>query len=114
MTTQLPFEVWLADLPKMDYPPLRLVRFSGLALTEGNKAYDQRQDLTLCQNLPRGQYGMALFGKFGMNRRHRLVRSQIWSKMRSRRRIPFRHACQAHAVVTLRIASFHASESVRV
>lgn len=40
LTTQLPFQVWLAidnkaAVPKMDYPPLRLVRFSGLALTEG-------------------------------------------------------------------------------
>lgn len=40
LTTQLPFQVWLAvdnkaAAPKMDYPPLRLARFSGLALTEG-------------------------------------------------------------------------------
>ena len=38
--TQAPFEVWLAipnkaRSPKMDYPPLRIVRFSGAALTEG-------------------------------------------------------------------------------
>jgi predicted transcriptional regulator of viral defense system len=38
LTTQAPFEVWLAIgrkawLPKVDYPPLRLVRFSGPALT---------------------------------------------------------------------------------
>lgn len=40
LTTQAPFEVWLAidnkaGAPKLDYPPLRLVRFSGAALTEG-------------------------------------------------------------------------------
>ena len=40
LTTQSPFEVWLAipnkaPSPKMDYPPLRIVRFSGAALTEG-------------------------------------------------------------------------------
>ena len=40
MTTQNPFEVWLAigrkdRLPKVDHPPLRTVRFSGAALTEG-------------------------------------------------------------------------------
>ena len=40
MTTQAPFEVWLAIenkaiTPKLDYRPLRIVRFSGAALTEG-------------------------------------------------------------------------------
>lgn len=40
LTTQAPFEVWLAipnkaRAPRMDYPPLRIVRFSGAALTEG-------------------------------------------------------------------------------
>jgi predicted transcriptional regulator of viral defense system len=40
LTTQAPFEVWLAIenkaiAPKLDYPPLRIVRFSGPALTEG-------------------------------------------------------------------------------
>lgn len=40
LTTQLPFEVWLAipnkaRAPKMDYPPLRIVRFSGAVLTDG-------------------------------------------------------------------------------
>ena len=40
LTTQSSFEVWLAipnkaRSPKMDYPPLRIVRFSGAALTEG-------------------------------------------------------------------------------
>jgi predicted transcriptional regulator of viral defense system len=40
LTTQKPFEVWLAipnkaRAPKVDYPPLRIVRFSGFALTDG-------------------------------------------------------------------------------
>lgn len=40
MTTQAPFEVWLAienqaAKPKLNYPPLRIVRFSGAAFTEG-------------------------------------------------------------------------------
>jgi len=40
LTTQSPFEVWLAipnkaRSPRMDYPPLRIVRFSGAALTHG-------------------------------------------------------------------------------
>lgn len=40
LTTQSPFEVWLAipnkaRAPKMHYPPLRIVRFSGETLTVG-------------------------------------------------------------------------------
>lgn len=40
MTTEAPFEVWIAldrkaRRPQLDYPPLRVVRFSGKALTEG-------------------------------------------------------------------------------
>ena len=40
LTTQAPFEVWLAIenkaiAPRLDYPPLRIVRFSGAALIEG-------------------------------------------------------------------------------
>ena len=40
LTTQAPFEVWMAIdrkawLPKVDHPPIRIVRFSGPALTEG-------------------------------------------------------------------------------
>lgn len=39
LTTQLPFEVWVAISnkarpPKIDYPPVRVFRFSGAALTE--------------------------------------------------------------------------------
>ena len=42
LTTQSPFEVWLAipnkaRAPKMDYPPLRIVRFSGAALTAASR-----------------------------------------------------------------------------
>ena len=40
LTTQAPFEIWLAIenkalAPKLDYPPLRIVRFSGKAWTAG-------------------------------------------------------------------------------
>lgn len=40
LTTQAPFAVWLAIenkavAPRFDYPPLRIVRFSGVAFTEG-------------------------------------------------------------------------------
>lgn len=40
LTTQNPFEVWLAIgekdwAPRVDYPPLRIVRFSGAARTSG-------------------------------------------------------------------------------
>lgn len=40
LTTQAPFEVWLAidnkaRKPSLDYPPLHVVRYSGKALTEG-------------------------------------------------------------------------------
>jgi predicted transcriptional regulator of viral defense system len=44
LTTQAPFEVWLAigekaRLPKVDYPPLRIVRFSGSAMESGIKEH---------------------------------------------------------------------------
>jgi len=40
LTTQSPFEVWLAipnkaRAPKLEYPPQRIIRFSGAALTDG-------------------------------------------------------------------------------
>ncbi len=40
LTTQSPFEVWLAipnkaRAPKVEYPPLRIVRFSGALLSDG-------------------------------------------------------------------------------
>lgn len=42
LTTQAPHEVWLAvgskdRAPKMDYPPIRVVRFGGETLTEGSE-----------------------------------------------------------------------------
>lgn len=45
LTTQSPHEVWIAipnkaHPPKIDYPPLRVVRFSGEALTEGVETHD--------------------------------------------------------------------------
>jgi len=44
LTTQAPFEVWLAidrkaRMPKVDHPPLRIVRFSGADLTKGVEKY---------------------------------------------------------------------------
>ncbi len=44
LTTQAPFEVWIAvdhkaRAPKLSYPPLRIVRFSGPALTEGTEVH---------------------------------------------------------------------------
>jgi predicted transcriptional regulator of viral defense system len=43
--TQIPHEVWLAidrraARPRADYPPLRIVRFSGKSLTEGIETHD--------------------------------------------------------------------------
>ena len=45
LTTQAPFEVWLAigakaRLPKLEYPPLHIVRFSGPALTTGVEEHE--------------------------------------------------------------------------
>jgi len=44
LTTQAPFEIWLAIdnkaiAPRLDYPPLRVVRYSGAALTEGGEEH---------------------------------------------------------------------------
>lgn len=44
LTTQAPFEVWMAinesaRLPRVDSPPLRIVRFSGAALTSSVKEH---------------------------------------------------------------------------
>ena len=40
LTTQAPFEIWIAlgnkaHMPKLDYPPVRVVRFSPLGLSQG-------------------------------------------------------------------------------
>jgi predicted transcriptional regulator of viral defense system len=45
LTTQAPFEVWVAvdnkaRAPQLSYPPLRIARFSGPALTEGVELHD--------------------------------------------------------------------------
>lgn len=45
LTTQSPHEVWLAipnkaHAPKLDYPPLRIVRFSGSSLTAGIESHN--------------------------------------------------------------------------
>jgi predicted transcriptional regulator of viral defense system len=45
LTTQAPFQVWLAidekaRLPNVDYPPLRIVRFSGKALSFGAEEHE--------------------------------------------------------------------------
>lgn len=45
LTTQAPFEVWVAvdnkaRAPQFDYPPLRVARFSGPALTKGVALHD--------------------------------------------------------------------------
>jgi predicted transcriptional regulator of viral defense system len=45
LTTQAPFEVWLAidrkaRKPKVEYPRLRIVRFSGKALTHGVREHE--------------------------------------------------------------------------
>ena len=45
LTTQAPFEVWIAvdnkaRAPQMPYPPLRIARFSGSALTEGGELHN--------------------------------------------------------------------------
>lgn len=44
LTTQSPFDVWIAIdrkawRPRIDYPPVRVFRFSGEALTEGVETY---------------------------------------------------------------------------
>ena len=45
LTTQAPFEVWMAIdrkawKPRVAYPPLRIVRFSGIALTDSVQVHD--------------------------------------------------------------------------
>jgi predicted transcriptional regulator of viral defense system len=52
LTSEAPFEIWLALdrkawLPQVDYPPLRIVRFSGEALTYGVE--DHRIDKVPCR-----------------------------------------------------------------
>ncbi len=58
LTTQSPFEVWLAIpnkawAPKMDYPPLRVVRFSGISLIEGIEDHQIDGVTVRVTNVPR-------------------------------------------------------------
>lgn len=56
--TQNPFEVWMAihpkaHRPKDDYPPLRIVRFSGLALSEGVEEHQVAEGIVRVYNVPK-------------------------------------------------------------
>lgn len=57
LTTQAPFEIWLAlppsvRRPRLDWPPLRVMRFSGPALTEGVEEH-------IVEGVPVRIYGVA-------------------------------------------------------
>src|SRR5690242_16765955 len=57
LTTQAPFEIWLAlppsvRRPRLDWPPLRVMRFSGPALTEGVEEH-------IVEGVPVRVYGVA-------------------------------------------------------
>lgn len=46
LTTQLPRQVWIAmprgsHVPKIDYPPVRMIQFTGEAYTEGVEEFDR-------------------------------------------------------------------------
>jgi len=56
--TQSPFEVWMAinrksSRPKVDYPPLHIVRFSGNALTEGVEEHIVADGTVRVYNVPK-------------------------------------------------------------
>src|SRR5207247_1639908 len=56
--TQSPFEVWMAihpkaARPKVDYPPLRIVRFSGAALSEGIEEHRVAEGTVRGYNVPK-------------------------------------------------------------
>ncbi len=56
--TQNPFEVWMAIhpksiRPKLDYPPLHIVRFSGLALLEGIEEHSASEGTIRVYNVPK-------------------------------------------------------------
>lgn len=58
LTTQAPYEVWLAisskaRLPRVDYPPLRIVRFSGLSLTEGIEEHEIDGTIARVTSIPK-------------------------------------------------------------
>lgn len=57
LTTQLPRQVWIAmprgsHVPKLDYPPLKMVQFTGDAYTEGVEVFERDQ-------VPLRVYGVA-------------------------------------------------------
>jgi predicted transcriptional regulator of viral defense system len=57
LTTQLPRQVWIAmprgsHVPKLDYPPLKMVQFTGEAYTEGLEIFERDQ-------VPLRVYGVA-------------------------------------------------------
>ena len=63
LTTQNPWEVWMAITPasrkpKVDHPPLRIVRFSGTAFVEGSRTPSNRRRGR--SDLLRGQDGRGL------------------------------------------------------
>jgi len=48
LTTQLPRQVWIAmprgsHVPKIDYPPIKMIQFSGIAYSEGIEIYERDQ-----------------------------------------------------------------------
>ena len=48
LTTQLPRQVWIAmprgsHVPKIDYPPLKMIQFSGAAYSEGIEIFERDQ-----------------------------------------------------------------------
>jgi len=58
VTTQLPFEVWIAlDIkarkPAIDFPPIHVVRFSGEALSEGVETHTVEHVKVRVYNLPK-------------------------------------------------------------
>lgn len=58
LTTQMPFEIWIAiDVkarkPAIEYPPIRVVRFSGKALSEGIASHKVEGVMVRVYNIPK-------------------------------------------------------------
>ena len=56
--TQSPFQVWMAIhpksyLPRVDYPPLKIVRFSGNALSMGVEEHKAEEGIVRVYNIPK-------------------------------------------------------------
>src|SRR5579859_5849499 len=56
--TQSPYQVWMAihpkaHLPRIDYPPVRIVRFSGSALSEGVEEHQAVEGTFRVYNVPK-------------------------------------------------------------